>query len=343
MNSRSGNTEVLKLVLISLALVFAISAFAIVLLRDEGAGGAHIARTIILPDLPPPPPPLDEEQERNVFDKMREEERQKRIRQEIEELKDRQKRADEAVAKLRAKYEKDGKLPEKITLETPTDRPRPMDPNEEGIPNTAPLVVYPHQKRVEFDAQVLIDKTGGYLPEVLMAGPRGRLHESVLLTYINPYDLWQALALLGLKQTYPARGKGDMVDIEGDRVIMEVQYKDKDGKSQRRRLEDFIYHFGLRAHMPYEGWVYVGSRFGETREGEMVFIAGQTEDIISTWHWPVSIIDNPLKEAGDDTMYAVYEGVVPPKGTKLRVIITPDEEYNKKHPEPQPINSKSRW
>lgn len=340
MENKAGHMETVKMVLISLALVFAVSSFAFTLLKADGGEATYIVRSIKLPDPPPPPPLMDPEKAAEI---MAQKWRQEQIKQEMEELKGRQKRADEAVAKLRAKYEKDGRLPDKIVLETPTNRPQPMDPNEEGIPNAAPLVVCPHEKRVEFDAQVLIDKTGGYLPEVLMAGPRGRLHESVLLTYINPYDLWQALALLGLKQTYPARGKGDMVDLEGDRVIIKVEYEGEDGKKVRKRLEDFIYHFGLRAHMPYEGWVYVGSRFGETRSGEFVLIAAETEDIVSTWHWPVSIIDNPLKEAGDDTLYAIHEEVVPPKGTKLRVIITPDEEYNKKHPEPQPLSSKRNW
>jgi hypothetical protein len=416
MKSETGSMEILKLVLISLALVFAVSAFAMILLRSDGADAVQIVRTIKLPEPPPPPPLLDEEEKDKYFDREREKEKQTLVAQEIEELEDRQKRADAAVAKLRAKYEKDGKLPERIILETPTDRPKPVSPDQDAMPNSAPLTVFTKEKRLEFNAYIVLDRTGDYPPEVLLAGPRGKLHETLLKTFINPYDLWQALALLGLRQSYSARGKGDRVFLEGDRVIVEVEYKEKNGKQVRRRLEDFFYHTILDDHMPYEGWVYIGSHFAIPRrfvlritpagevldvrvqsreeaeqdlqkpgeaglkvpgdvleaaenrvrffvltgvreektgsgeivhvltgtEGEEFLIAGKTENIITTWHWPWSILDNPLAEAGDDALYRIYEGVVPPRGTKLRVIMTVDEKYNKNRPESQPLWSKGR-
>ena len=323
-----------KLVLISVALVFAISAFAMVALKSDGADRVEPVRTLKIPDPPKPPPQVDEEEAATLlWQKKMEEAKQ----QEIAERDDRQKRADEAVAKLKAKYEKDGKLPDKIVLETATSRPVPESPDQEAIPNSAPLEVYPAEKRVEFDAYVILERG---LVEVLMCGPRGRLHESLLKTYINPYDLWQALALLGLKQSYTARGDGDMIDLEGDRVIIEVEYEDKTGKKVRRRMEDLIYNFQRNSHMPYEGWVYVGSHFVETRDGKILFLAEEIENVATTWHRASPILDNPLKEGGDDTLYHAYEDVVPPAGTKIHVIMTPDEEYNKKRPEPQPLTGR---
>ncbi len=336
-NPGSG-LETLKLVLISLALVFAVAAFALVLLRGGAAAKVQPPRTLKLPDPPPPPPPVDkDEYTRRLYQQKVEEAR----KEEMDELKGRQKRADEAVAVLRKKYEKDGKLPEKIVLETPTSRPKPADPKQQqdAMPNTAPLVVYPREKRLEFDAKVVLD-SGGALLEILLSGPRGRLHESLLVTFINPYDLWQALALLGLKQTYTARWSGDMVALEGDRAIIEVEYKGKDGKTVRRRVEDFIYDFARNAHMPYAGWVYTGSHFGELADGTAVLIAGEIENIITIWHRPTPVLDNPLKDGGDDTLYRVYEGVVPESGTDLRVIMTVDEKYNTKRKDAEPLTGK---
>ena len=332
MEGKGSGMEVVKLILISLALVFAVAAFAMVLLKGDGDEAARPVRTLQLPDPPKPPPIIDDDKAAKILwqQKMAEAKQQ-----EIDNLKDKQNRADEAVAKLKEKYAKDGALPEKIVLETPTDRPKPENPEQEAMPNSAPLDVFVAGKRVEFDAYVILDK--GQLIEVLFSGPRGRLHESLLLTYINPYDLWQALALLGLKQSYTARGEGDMVDIEGDRVIIEVEFEDKDGKKQRKRIEDLIYHFQLNTHMPYEGWVYTGSYFAETRSGDFVLVGEKTENVATIWHRPTSILENPSKEGGDDSLYRSYEGVVPPAETKLRVIMTPDEEYNGKRPEAQPL------
>jgi hypothetical protein len=407
MKKAHGFVEVLKLVMISLALVFAVSAFTMVLLKRDRGSGEEAVRTIRIPD---PPAPVVEETAPNVpvpFDP-------ELLKLEIADLKLKQKRADQAVAALRARYAVDGKLPDKIVLETPTDRPKPISKEVKADPNTAPLEVYPHEKRIEFDAYVVLDK--GTLIEVLLAGPRGKIHESLMKTYVNAYDVWQGLALLGLKQSYPARFRGDMVRLEGDRVIVEFRYKNKDGKEVTKRAEDFIYHLGIGDHMPYEGWVYVGSRFFvplrftlkvtpngeilesaridielenvpdpvssekvekikselpeavleaagntirdcrvvgvkqvkeetgedvyilECTEGEEFLYSAKTENIIATWHWPTTIMDNPLREAGDDTLYRPFEGVVPPAGTKVRVIMRPDEKYNRTRQEAQPLS-----
>ena len=69
----------------------------------------------------------------------------------------------------------------------------------------------------------------------------------------------------------------------------------------------------------------------------MFLIGEKTENLISTWHRQTSILDNPSKEGGDDSLYRSYEGVVPPAETKIRVIMTPDEEYNKTRPEALPL------
>ena len=409
MEKARGFIEILKLVMISLALVFAVSAFTMVLLKREKSSGAEVVRTIRIPDPPAPPAPeaaLDAPVPFNP----------EMLKLEIAELKLRQKRADQAVKFLKTRFEKNGKLPDKIVLETPTDRPKPISEDTEADPNTAPLTIYPHEKRIEFDAFIVLNKAP--LIEVLLAGPRGKLHESLLRTYVNAYDVWQGLALLGLQQSFSSRFKGDLVQLEGDRVIIELRYKDKDGKEVTKRAEDFIYHLGVGNHMPYEGWVYIGSHFyvpyrfalkvtsgGEVIEaaridieledlpdpvskekvekikselpeevveaagntirdcriigvkqqkdetGEMVYvlectegeeflICSKTENIVASWHWPTAILDNPLKEAGDDTLYRPFEGVVPDIGTKVRVIMRPDEQYNKTRPEAQPINRK---
>jgi hypothetical protein len=404
-----GFAEILKLVMISLALVFAVSAFTMVLLKRDRASGDEVVRTIRIPDPPEPPAPEVAPEAPVPFNP-------ELLKLEITERELRQKRADQAVAALKARFEKNGKLPDQIVLETPTDRPKPLNQDTEADPNTAPLTIFPHEKRLEFDAFVVLDKST--LIEVLLAGPRGKLHESLLRTYVNAYDVWQGLALLGLKQSYSARFKGDLVPLEGDRVIVELRYKDKDGKEVTKRTEDFVYHLGIGDHMPYEGWVYIGSHFfvpyryklrvtlnGEVlhaervdielrdvpdplsdaevekiktglpanvveaagnairdcrivgvskledetgeqiylldcTEGKEFLICSKTENIIATWHWPTAILDNPLKEAGDDTLYRPFEGVIPPAGTKIRVIMRPDEKYNRTRPEAQPINRK---
>ncbi len=72
--------------------------------------------------------------------------------------------------------------------------------------------------------------------------------------------------------------------------------------------------------MKHIDWIFTGSR---TANG--IFTAQAVGTLITTFHDPDAIIDNPLPEGADDMVYIVNAQVVPPKGTAIRMIITPAE------------------
>jgi len=149
--------------------------------------------------------------------------------------------------------------------------------------------------------------------ELVAAASGGKLYESLFFAKVEPYDLQLALLLLGLKPGGGVRFQGDATQPKGDKVLIFVE---KDGK--KRRVEDYIWDIPRKAPMQRTGWVFAGSKFVN---GE--FGAQLTRTLITTYHDPYTILDNPLPTGADDTVYEVNSKVTPPVGTTVTLVITP--------------------
>jgi hypothetical protein len=150
--------------------------------------------------------------------------------------------------------------------------------------------------------------------ELLACGPKGKLHESVLVLDIEPYHLQVALLLLGLKPGGGLKYQGDPGTPMGDSLFVYVSWEKSDGNHIRVRGEDLIYDIIKKKHMERTEWVFSGSRFIDS-----TFMAALEQSYITTFHDPNTIIDNPLPTGGDDTLYEVNKSLVPPVNTKVTV------------------------
>jgi hypothetical protein len=76
--------------------------------------------------------------------------------------------------------------------------------------------------------------------------------------------------------------------------------------------------------MKHTTLVFSGSRFVNGR-----FAAQEDGSLITTYHDPNTILDNPLETGGDDETYEANPVVTPPKDTPIKVTIrrvkTPDK------------------
>jgi hypothetical protein len=70
--------------------------------------------------------------------------------------------------------------------------------------------------------------------------------------------------------------------------------------------------------MPKTYWIYTGSKIIDGK-----FIAQTEQSIIATYHDPFAIFDHPLATGTDDTLYYVNQQTVPPKGTRVKLVIKP--------------------
>ncbi len=180
------------------------------------------------------------------------------------------------------------------------------------------VTIYPKQKRLEVKGEVQLQK--GQI-EVVACARGGKTHESLFLIKARPRDLNAALRSLDCAYVSGPARFGDPAQPVGTRVIVEVEWKDKE-KTVRRRVEDLAWDQRLQRPMPRIAWVYVGSKkLRDPRTGRPVFVADRERNLITTLHDPFSLLDNPLPSGGDNTAgrYTAHAEVLPPRGTALIV------------------------
>jgi len=161
------------------------------------------------------------------------------------------------------------------------------------------------------------------LIELLACTKIGKVHESLLVLDVQPIHLQTALILLGLEYEGGIRYQGDPRTPKGDPVRIWVEWN-KDGQIKRHRAEDLIFNRVKQSSMEHIDWVFTGSRINNNG----TFMAQAVGTIITTFHDPDAIIDNPLPEGGDDTIYIVNNQIAPPKGTDIKMIIEPGGPIN---------------
>jgi len=153
--------------------------------------------------------------------------------------------------------------------------------------------------------------------EYVACARMGKLHESVLVLDVEPYQLQVALLLLGLEPGGDLEYQGDPRTPRGDSLEIWVEWVE-DGETRRYRAEDLVYNIREERPMSHTAWVFTGSKLING-----TFMADFEGSLIATYHDPFTIIDNPLPTGADDTLYRVNEDRVPGKGTPVTVTLKP--------------------
>ena len=166
------------------------------------------------------------------------------------------------------------------------------------------------------------------LVELFGCGEGGKEHETVMRLDSNIQALDLALTSAGLKRgRLPAKTDLSIAD-QGSRVLILVQWVDKDGKVVTHRSEDLIVSIRRNAPMPRVGWTYVGqwmevadptSPKGEKKH--KVLAATGSRSLITTFRDRTALLDNPLEEAVDDTLFGSNYMLLPQSGTPVKVIL----------------------
>lgn len=206
--------------------------------------------------------------------------------------------------------------PEKVNVSTEAPAPGQKKPAvirlAENLYRIGEVVVDSRERTVTFPAQV---NMGQGLLEVLICTEYGKTHESLLSTKVDPLYLNVALLMLGLEGGRAVKYQGDPTTPVGSPV--EIWFKVREGDKEKvLRAEDWVYDNQKNRPMPHTHWVYVGSVV--TKDG---FMAQREGQIATTFHDPFALIDNPLPEGGDDTVYFSHTREVPPRGTPVTVVI----------------------
>lgn len=203
-------------------------------------------------------------------------------------------------------------------------------------------------RRLTLEGAIAIPKG---LIELVACTSWGKTHESICSLEVDPSHLKAALLMLGLEESPQVTKLGEPKALKGDRVIIYLEWE-KDGKPVRHRVEKLIWDRTTGATMEEVGWVFTGSRFlkvpdyspaGEEIGERELFMASETGSLVTTFHDPNAILDNPLLKGGDDTIYYANDKLLPPRGTPVRFIVEatekkkeadPGKDEERKTPEP---------
>ena len=192
--------------------------------------------------------------------------------------------------------------------------------------------------------------------EYALVHEQGKVHESLLATKVEPIHLQTVLLLCGYRTDDEDMFKEAMVrlkeygivlgapdpdkkaeappgeDKKGEdkkaprlnRFVIEVSWKDAEGKEQRAPLHDWALNIDTKKPMETDYWVFNGSY---VREG--VFAAQQDHDFFAIYRDVNAIANNPSKDALRDDPWMAYKEKVPAKGTAVTLMISPWVEDKK--------------
>lgn len=194
-------------------------------------------------------------------------------------------------------------------------------PTQPGKTDKLPFVqVDVAKKRVVVDCEVI----GCTAPlEFLCVMTGTNEHESILRTPAKPSHIHTGLLMIGMQQGEPVRfsvAGNKWLPPSGPPVQISVEFQ-KDGKLVTIPAYKLFRELKDKKTMPARTWIFVGSKV--LNNG--MYAADATGYVVSIVNFDLSLIDVPgLVSSSNETLeYEADPDVVPPAGTKVRMILEP--------------------
>jgi hypothetical protein len=161
--------------------------------------------------------------------------------------------------------------------------------------------------------------------EYLLVTSKGKTHESLFATTVEPFQLHVAMLLLSARPTQEIEelppeqlAAGTLKaapELEGDKVDVLVLWK-SGANTRQIHAEEWINSRLTQAPMTTGPWLYTGSAIFQKR-----FLAQEEGSIIALVTDPVALINNPRAGRNDDTVWSVRSDKVPAVGTPVDIIL----------------------
>jgi hypothetical protein len=166
------------------------------------------------------------------------------------------------------------------------------------------------------------------LLEYVLVHESGKVHESLFSTAVKPFELNVVMLLLNWEKSgaffdfsKPERGgvlvKG-AVNPPSSHVEVRVAWKDRTGKEQSVRVEDWLHQVEKKARLTIEPFIYTGSQV--LADGK--FLAEESGSILALYQDPGSLVNNP-REGNDLDDVWINDPAVPETGTPVTIIFKP--------------------
>ncbi len=153
--------------------------------------------------------------------------------------------------------------------------------------------------------------------EFFACGKLGKTHESILIVDAEPIYILTALGVLDFTPGMDLSVEGDPRTPTGTPVDLWVEWNQGD-EVVARRARELVWNAFTEQPMRETPWVFTGGRLKNNQ-----FTAQLFHNIVAVYRDPDSLFNHPLPTGTDDRTYRVNTDVIPPKGTKIKLIIRP--------------------
>lgn len=196
----------------------------------------------------------------------------------------------------------------------------PKEAPTRGVRVLGPAVRVDFDNRtLQIDAEVAL--TSGPL-ELFLCPKRTKEHESVLAADVAPRTVQLGLLMLGAAPGEPAGGAPATAPT-GQPLRITCKF-DREGKTESVDARSWIRQMGK--NKPLESmFVFAGSRFVKPPGADRAVWLGDEGDLVCVSNFPGSVIDIAQLSSKDNAqlLFEAWTERIPPKGTKVRVIIEP--------------------
>ena len=159
----------------------------------------------------------------------------------------------------------------------------------------------------------------------LFACPTGtKEHEAVVALNCAAEEVHAGLLALGAQQGKPVSFDPEYRAATGDVIDVYVTWIDDAGKQQTVRAQEWVKYAKTGKAMSHD-WVFAGSGFWTDEETGKKHYQANAGDLICVSNFPTATLDLPVEstQANAGLLFVAFTEKIPPRGTKVRVVLTP--------------------
>jgi hypothetical protein len=241
-----------------------------------------------------------------------------------------------AVLILKAADPADGKSKKPVETTSPADASPPAADNEPPRKNPAdPTVtlrrlppydvwIDAKNKQVVVDGQVCL--TRGPL-EMFAVTKNTKEHEAVVSVNAKAFAVHAALLAVGAKPGGTVKFQPKYTPASGTKIEIFAYFTDEKGNQKKVRAQEWIRDVKTKKAMEYP-WVFAGSGFIKDDQTDKEYYLAEAGDFICVSNFPDAMLDLPIEStsANEDLMFEAFTENIPPRGTKVTLVLVPEAD-----------------
>jgi hypothetical protein len=214
-------------------------------------------------------------------------------------------------------------------------QPQNVAPDDSGLVKLSKedaVWIDPKRKLVVADGEVVLRE--GFLE--MFACTRGtKEHESIVAVDSKAYLVHTGLLAVGAQPGRPVQFDPAYRPVQGPVVDIYVLWRDAQGKKHTARAQEWVRN--TKAQKPMEqDWIFGGSGFWTDQETGKKHYYAEEGDLICLSNFSTAMLDVPIasSQSSDQLLFEALTENIPPKGTKVRLVLIPRQEKKKEQPAP---------